>query len=304
MQENYLAKWLNNELTKAELEEFKKSDEYASYKKIAAATSKLQAPDFDIAKALKDSIANRPATKAVKVVRLNPVKKWMRIAAVILVLVTGSYFYFNSLDEVVKTDLAQNKSLVLPDASTVVLNADSKLAYHKNNWDDHRNVTLNGEAFFKVAKGKKFTVETTDGLVTVLGTQFNVENRKGFFEVTCYEGLVSVTYKDETIKLPGGTSFMVVNNQIIATEAPSTSAPSWITNESTFKSIPLLYVIKEFERQYNTVVETKNIDTTILYTGTFTNKNIDLALKSICLPNQIKFKLEKNKVLLYAENAP
>ncbi|SMC63427.1 FecR family protein [Cellulophaga tyrosinoxydans] len=304
MQENYLAKWLNNELTKEELEVFKNTDEYASYKKIADASSKLQAPNFDIDKALNDSIANRPTSKDVKVIRLNPFKKLLRIAAVVLVLVTGSYFYYNSLDETLKTDLAENKSLVLPDASTVFLNADSKLSYNKNNWDENRKISLNGEAYFKVAKGKKFTVETSEGLVTVLGTQFNVENRKGFFEVTCYEGLVSVTHKNKTIKLPGGNSFLVINNEIIATEAPNTSAPSWITNESTFKSIPMLYVIQEFERQYNITVDTKNIDTNILYTGTFTNKNIELALKSICLPNQIKFKLEKNKVLLYAENAP
>jgi len=50
MQENYLAKWLNNELTEVELAEFKKSDEYASYKRILEATNTLEAPDFDVEK--------------------------------------------------------------------------------------------------------------------------------------------------------------------------------------------------------------------------------------------------------------
>ena len=47
MQENYLAKWLNGELTEEELADFKKSDAYASYVKIRTASENLEAPDFD-----------------------------------------------------------------------------------------------------------------------------------------------------------------------------------------------------------------------------------------------------------------
>ena len=53
MQENYLAKWLNNELTETELAEFKNSDEYASYQRILEASSTLEAPDFDVDDAYK-----------------------------------------------------------------------------------------------------------------------------------------------------------------------------------------------------------------------------------------------------------
>ena len=41
MQENYLAKWLNNELSEAELSEFKKSDEYATYQRILDTSNTL-----------------------------------------------------------------------------------------------------------------------------------------------------------------------------------------------------------------------------------------------------------------------
>ena len=80
--------------------------------------------------------------------------------------------------------------------------------------------------------------------------------------------------------------------------------PSWKKGESTFKSIPLKYVLDEFQRQHNIEVELKNIDTTQLFTGTFSNTNKELALKSISVPLQIKFKLEGNKVLFYGESAP
>ena len=303
MQENYLAKWLNNELSEEELASFKRSEEYASYQKIVRASDALEAPTFDMEKALGD-FKSRQLNKETKVIKMRPAQYLMRIAAAVTVLFAATYFYIASLNETFSTEYAQRTEIVLPDASEVLLNAESKLSYSERKWDSERALSLEGEAFFKVAKGKKFTVTTDLGTVSVLGTQFNVESRKGFFEVTCYEGLVSVTYQGKEEKLPAGTSFLVVNERIVPVEAPLNSVPSWVNNESSFKSIPLTYVLNEFQRQYNIKVETKNVDLTQLFTGTFSNTNINLALQSISTPSQISYTLEKNKVLFYAENAP
>ena len=216
----------------------------------------------------------------------------------------GSYFYLNTLNENIATQYAENKEVVLPDASKIILNADSELSYSEKKWDKERNVSLEGEAFFKVAKGKRFTVSTGHGTVAVLGTQFNVENRKGYFEVTCFEGLVSVTYNNNVTKLPAGTTFVVIDGKVIDSEKPNTTTPSWMNNESSFKSIPLKFVLDEFQRQHDIKVETQNIDIKSLFTGTFSNTNTDLALQSISVPSQIKYKIEGNKVLFYAENTP
>jgi ferric-dicitrate binding protein FerR (iron transport regulator) len=303
MQENYLAKWLNNELTEAELAEFKKSDAYASYQRIVEATDALEAPDFDMEGALIE-VKNRRFLKDTKVVQLAPFKMFLRVAAVVAVLLAGAYLYLNSLNESVTTQYAENKEVLLPDHSEIVLNADSEISYSIKKWDQQRNVNLEGEAFFKVAKGKRFTVITDGGSVAVLGTQFNVENRKGFFEVTCYEGLVSVSFKGEETKLPAGTSFVAINGNKVAAENPDANLPAWLNQESSFKSIPLKYVLAEFERQHDIEVETRNVDTAQLFTGTFSNTDANLALQSISIPSQIKFKFEGNKVLFYAENTP
>ena len=303
MQENYLAKWLNNELTEVELSEFKKSDEYASYQRILDASSTLEAPDFDMENAL-EAVNNRRTLLETKVVQLNPFTKFLKVAAAVTVLMVGSYFYLNTLNENIATQYAENKEVVLPDASKIILNADSELSYNEKKWDKERNVSLEGEAFFKVAKGKRFTVSTDHGTVAVLGTQFNVENRKGYFEVTCFEGLVSVTYNNNVTKLPAGTTFVVIDGKVIDSEKPNTTTPSWMNNESSFKSIPLKFVLDEFQRQHDIKVETQNIDIKSLFTGTFSNTNTDLALQSISVPSQIKYKLEGNKVLFYAENTP
>ncbi|MCK0189878.1 FecR domain-containing protein [Arenibacter sp. F20364] len=300
MQENYLAKWLNNELSEEEVKKFKESKEYASYKRLRDATDNLAGADFDMAKAWKD-LNNRKATTESKVIKLIPFKKYLSIAAAIAFIVVGSFLYYGSLNEEISTQYAERAEIVLPDASEVQLNADSQISYSKKNWDKKRDIALNGEAFFKVAKGKRFTVTTENGTVTVLGTQFNVENRKGYFEVACYEGLVSVLYNKKEVKLPAGNSLVVINGEVKSLKIPNTKEPSWIRNESNFKSIPLKYVLDEFQRQFNIEVSTQNIDTDQLFTGSFSNTDKELALQSISTPSQIKFKLEGNKVLFYAE---
>jgi ferric-dicitrate binding protein FerR (iron transport regulator) len=300
MQENYLAKWLNNELSEEEVAKFKESKEYASYEKLREATDNLAGPDFDMDKAW-ENLNKRKANTESKVIQLNPYKKYLGIAAAIAFIVVASFLYYGTLNDEISTQYAERAAIVLPDASEVQLNADSQISYSKKNWDNKRDIVLNGEAFFKVAKGKRFTVTTENGTVTVLGTQFNVENRKGFFEVACYEGLVSVTYNKKEVKLPAGNSLIVINGETQSMEIPNTKMPSWMKNESSFKSIPLKYVMDEFQRQFNIEVITQNINTDQLFTGSFSNTDKEIALQSISTPSQIKFKLEGNKVLFYAE---
>jgi ferric-dicitrate binding protein FerR (iron transport regulator) len=302
MQENYLAKWLSGELSEQELREFETSKAYASFQKLKEASSGLQAPDFDVDQALL-RFKEEHMAKAPKVISLNPFKKFMRVAAVIAVLLAGSYFYINSLNEKVTTGFAERSEVILPDNSELFLNSGSRISYSKKNWDNQRNIELDGEAFFKVAKGKKFTVSTEQGTVTVLGTQFNVEYREGIFEVTCYEGLVSVTHKGKEIKLPAGNSYVVINGKHV-TGTPKGTQPSWMNNESSFESIPLKFVFAELERQFNVKVTTENINTDLLFTGSFNNTDLNMALKSISTPSQTRYKVKGDNVLFYAGNTP
>ncbi|MGB5237119.1 MAG: FecR domain-containing protein [Flavobacteriaceae bacterium] len=303
MQENYLAKWLNNELSEEELKEFKNSEEYASYQRILAASDQLEAPEFDTDMAWKDFHDRRHAHKP-KVVKMRPIQKMMRIAAAIAVLFVISYFYFDSLNETISTQYAHRETVILPDASEVILNAGSEISFSKKGWDQQRNIELEGEAFFKVAEGKKFTVSTAAGTVTVLGTQFNVEQRDGFFEVSCYEGLVRVNFKELETQLPAGSSIVIFNGTVVEEKVAINESPSWVKDESSFKSIPFKFVLNELERQYDIEVVTDNIDTVRLFTGTFSNTNLKLALESISAPYQISYKFEGDQVLFYAEETP
>ena len=105
-------------------------------------------------------------------------------------------------------DVPRGKHMVhqLPDASEVEINAESSLAYSVKGWDQDRLVSLDGEAYFRVKKGKKFTVKTSLGEVEVLGTSFNVYNRGEDFRVSCLTGSVQVSSRRgdlHKVLLPG-----------------------------------------------------------------------------------------------------
>lgn len=300
--DHLLAKWLNNDITNEELEQLKASPEYTSYIKIAETTSQFKAPDFN-----KEgnfiSIQNKKEASQTKVVALNPFKTFLKIAAVFAVLFAG-YLYVNNLDTNISTQIAQKQTFLLPDDSEVVLNANSTINYNKNNWDNNRELNLDGEAYFKVTKGQKFTINTNDGTVSVLGTQFNVFVRENQLNVICYEGLVRVSFNDNAIELAAGNKITIENGNIIDQGKIIALNPSWIKNESSFDNATLLSVIKELQRQYPIKVTTSNIDLNQRFSGSFSHENITLALRLLCEPLNLSFTIDKGKenVTLYAKD--
>nr|WP_255444137.1 FecR domain-containing protein [Robiginitalea sp. SC105] len=294
---------MNGELSDAELKAFRETPEFKAYERIASFSSRLEGPGFDTEAALARVKSARPGTGG-KVVRLQPAMRWLSIAAAVILMLAAGYYYVNTLDASVEAAYAQRQEVRLPDASEVLLNAGTELTYSKNNWDRERHVRLSGEAFFKVAKGKTFTVETASGDVTVLGTQFNVLQRGDVFIVSCYEGLVRVDHQGQSIELPAGSAYRVEGGAALKSETVESEVPSWTGGETAFRSMPMSFVIDEFRRQYNMEVETRGVDLSRRYTGTISNTNMNLALQSISAPMQLKYEVEGNKVLLYAENAP
>jgi ferric-dicitrate binding protein FerR (iron transport regulator) len=181
----------------------------------------------------------------------------------------------------------------------VILNSASKLSFSEKKWADKRDLTLEGEAFFKEKKGQTFSVNTTAGVIKVLGTQFNVKERKNYFEVKCYEGLVSVAYKDTAVKLPPGKTFRVINGTIETVEDFNAQNPSWLQQESSFDKIPLDQVIAELERQYDVKIKVVGVDTAKLFTGSFTHTNKQIALQAITIPLKLSYKVQGNTIIFY-----
>lgn len=295
-----LAKWLNNNCTREELEILKSSKEYSSYLKIAEVTSQIKIPEFNKEANFKAINSKKNKSKS-RTLRLNSINSLLKIAAVFTLLFFG-YQFFNSSDTNITTQIAEKQTFLLPDKSEVILNANSNIGYNKSDWSRNRELTLEGEAYFKVNKGQKFNVLTKEGIVSVLGTQFNVKIRDRYFYINCYEGLVSVTFNDTIIKIPAGQKIKIEDGVLVKHNNINSQNPTWINNESSFNNATLNSVINEFERQYPVKISSTNIDLNQHFSGSFSHKNIELALKLICDPLNISYTIvDKENIILYAK---
>ena len=296
--EYLLKKWLNNDLTPEEYKAFLELDDYESNQAIIDNASAFKASQFNTP-ANFESFKKQYQESKEKVKPLNWKSPVIKIASIIVVALTlYTAFYFNNTTEV-KTLASEKTTIELPDASQVILNSVSKISFNKSSWSSSRSLSLEGEAYFKVSKGNTFDVITSRGKVTVVGTEFNVKQRKDFFYVECYEGIVSV--KSDTISrmLHAGDSFKIYNGAFSENHS-NLIEPKWINHSSSFHAIALKDVLSELERQYNIEVTHKGIDTSSLFTGGFTHSNLEEALISITQPMNLKYELNSsNRVVLY-----
>jgi ferric-dicitrate binding protein FerR (iron transport regulator) len=300
--EYILHKWMNDEASIDEIEQLKSSSEYALYMEIAEASAQFEVPIIDIE--TNFNVINSKIKAKRKVRKLNPLYTVLKVAAT-LAIIFASYIYLENSNTTIRTQIAEKQSFLLPDDSEVALNANSVIEYNRKKWNDHRELTLDGEAYFKVSKGSTFKVNTPAGIVTVLGTEFNVYARDKAFYINCYEGLVSVTLKDTLIKLPAGDKLMIENGVLImhSTGIPTT-IPSWTINESTFSNTEIALVLEELKRQYSIKLTTKFNGTDHRFTGSFTHSDLSLALKSICNPLHLAYTIEEESVTIYAKEGP
>lgn len=295
MEKNYnLSKWLNDELTDAELAAFKTNPDFEKYEKIKNYAAQLRVGDFDEAKMLENILTAKKASP--KVVPLF--KNWIMRVAAVLVLALGITFAIQNFST--ENQLASNgkkTSFLLPDNSEVVLNSGSEIEYRKWNWNNNRNLELKGQAYFKVAKGQKFEVKTSLGNVTVLGTQFDVKARKNRFDVTCFEGRVKVNYKDKEIILTHGQSVSFENGKQMNSTVNSLK-PDWLENKMSFSKEKLTTIIHEIQSQYNVKISIKPLHSNELFTGKIPTDNLKIALQIIATTYNLEIKkVDENKII-------
>lgn len=299
-----LHKWLNKTLSKEELEAFKQTRTYQENEALVNYFEAASIPKYNV----NEEITKLQKQKNIKIKssisksKVHKNKQWLKIAASLLILLSISYFVklsFNN-NPLYTTDLAEQKKINLPDLSTVNLNAGSTLNFEKENWATNRDISLKGEGYFQVAKGSTFSVNTSYGTVRVLGTKFNIKQRKDLFEVTCYEGLVEVEHNKKTYLLKKGHYFSVIKNEITVHKTVNdiVEHPFWLNDRSYFKQIPIAMVFKDFELHYDVKIKLdKTIDLNKKFTGGYNyNNTLDESLKSICLVFDLSYE-KKNEVI-------
>jgi ferric-dicitrate binding protein FerR (iron transport regulator) len=152
--------------------------------------------------------------------------------------------------------------LTLPDGTLVHLNYNSRLIYPEKFLGDSRDVILEGDAYFMVAKGRDpFTVHTIQGDVRVYGTEFVVEtlDTGGATQVILVKGSVSVTPKGgvETM-LPEGHMAVLNEGKSMMNEVDTDSYVAWNTGHFAFRDASLEKVMDVLSRWFGRKVNFKN----------------------------------------------
>ncbi len=151
--------------------------------------------------------------------RLYPVRTFVAAAVVLLCLsVWAAYLYMQPASIQTVTTLAETRTILLPDGTSVTLNHYSSLSYPKQFKSDNREVELSGEAYFEVSKNKKhpFIVQTETIDVQVLGTHFNVDAYPDNPDVktTLLTGSVAVSNKNNSVHMVLKPNEVAIYNKV------------------------------------------------------------------------------------------
>jgi len=216
----------------------------------------------------------------------------MGMAASIL-LIVGVTSFLRFYTQTIIAPAGEHLAFYLPDNSKVELNAKSAVSFHPYWFTLARNLTLDGEGFFRVQKGNGFTVSSKLGETTVLGTSFNIYSRNNDYTVTCYTGKVKVRSieKNQDILLhPNEKAFLTQNGFLnIDKEANVQLVKSWRDNMFVFTGTPIVTVFEEIERHYNITINYK-ADAGLTYTGNFSRTlSRKEVLNLVCTSLGIKF---------------
>jgi len=290
--EIFLADWIAGKITDADLKKLVSEEDFIAYIKIRSIFNLAEKPKFDVEKSFLEL---KPKLKKVK--KKSKIKtlsnKWYYAIVASIVLFLGIYQFTKTKS--IETSYGQSQFIALNEGTKIQLNAKSSIRFSE--YQSQRNIKLTGEAFFEVTKKGDFTVSTTMGDIHVLGTKFNVICRDDFFEVICYEGKVAVNSQGKEYILTKNKAWHSYNGKQESWNNKDDKS-GWLKGESNFVSVPISVVFKAIENQFNVELKTSDIDNTILFTGSFTHKDLNNALKSICVPLGLEFKKNDHAIVL------
>ena len=196
----------------------------------------------------------------------------------------------------------QRVNITLSDGTNVWLNARTKIVYPAVFDKSVRQVAVDGEAYFDVAKDKKrpFIVETGKCNMEVLGTKFNVEaySARKIFETSLMEGRVKVKLphdeKNSVILAPNQKTTLI-DGRLVVSKIDDYNVYRWKEGLYCFRNKPFADIIKDLEKYYDLKIQMdKKEIAKVALTGKFRiSDGLDYALR--VLQNDVAFIYQRNR---------
>ncbi len=237
--------------------------------------------------------------------------QWWAVAATVL-LVSGvglaGYWFWSNQYVSYETAYNQQRTVQLPDGSSVTLNSHSTLRHKRNGFSaEGRTVELEGEGFFMVkhlANNAPFRVRTSGAFdVQVLGTEFSVYNRPALHRVVLNSGRVQVQFHDarSSIILRPGQLIEVDDStrRLRRRGVRADQYNSWLRNQLVFDNTSLTDVVRTVEEQFGVTVRLDDEELgkrTI--TGILPINKPETVLDALAELTQLKIRKTKNTFIL------
>ena len=263
-------------------------------------------------------------------------------AAAVLLFITVGIWMFNQKDAAekstnIQTLVAENGSrtrTILPDGSTVWLNAGSHISFKQNFTGATREVSLEGEAYFDVVKQPQqpFIVHVSGYDIRVLGTAFNVKSyaTDKTIETTLLRGLVQFTkqgnsnekpifihpneklivdkiaansqvnlpYTNKPVAAAASKDFIIKNLDTTQTEKEKIET-AWVYNRLEFKGDNFEELAKKLERWYNvTIVFEDDQVKQLSFYGSFETETVQQAFVALKAASRFDYSINNQTIIV------
>ncbi len=242
--------------------------------------------------------------------------QWKRVAAILAICFSLSILMnlvLSQSEDEVKPIISYTefstppgvKSLLrLADGSVVKLNSGSKVRYLKNFTPEKREIFLEGEAFFEVAKDaeRPFIVHTGNTSTTALGTSFNIRSYEGeSMEVALLTGKVAVMDSaiNRKVYLKKGDGVMIdpdkTKMDIFRFDKEVTTA--WLNKKIIFDRTPVNEMVRTLENWYGVKISLAQEDKKDLWvSGIYTNETLSNILEGLSYTARFDYEINDSNV--------
>jgi transmembrane sensor len=183
------------------------------------------------------------------------------------------------------TGIAETATVGLRDGSIIRLAPSSRLTL--SGTMDRRDVTLKGRAYLAVShdEARPFRIRTDAGIVTVLGTRFDLQTDGEELRLVVLEGRVAVSTGARQVEVVAGEMARVLGGTLV----PPVKIPDvlkvvdWVGNFLAFQSTPMGHAVREIEEVYGVRIEFADpavAERTV--TGWFADRSLDEVLRIVC----------------------
>jgi ferric-dicitrate binding protein FerR (iron transport regulator) len=259
----------------------------------------------------------------IKVVKTFPLWAKLIAASVALLILTWigrNYMYPSDGTPLLTEQQAANGqqlTIKLTDGTVIQLNAGSTLIYPDKFLADKREVRLKGEAYFEVAPDATapFLIYTDDVRVKVIGTKFTVKAypESKDVKVAVVEGMVAVNLtvvkgKKEIVETTEANlikdemaTIVKKDQQLKISAFDKNDLLGWKNGILYFEKASFPQIVEQLERWYRVKVTVQariEMDSAWRFSGKFENKSIDYILDVCSYPNQFKYEIIDNEVII------